>query len=128
MAATHFASMALLKRAMRVDQISQFDCADNMTVMLLRTFTLQAKAFAKLQRGGKQIVKVVHVHQSGQAIVGNESTGANGAIGAGGGVADENRNQPHEKAIEAVAGPPAMPPMWRQDEERDTVPVTRGEG
>ena len=73
------------------------EATGNMAVKLLRTFALQAEALAKLQRKGEQIVKVVHVHPGGQAIVGNVSTGATGLdgnIGSGGGGADEKRNQP----------------------------------
>jgi hypothetical protein len=61
---------------------------------LLRTFTMQAETLAKLQRGGEQVVKVVHVHPGAQAIVGNITTGANGA---GGGATHEKSNQPHAK-------------------------------
>ncbi len=81
--------MQVALRSMRVDQIPQFDSAGNMAVKLLRTFTMQVEALAKLQRGGEQVVKVVHVHPGAQAIVGNITTGANGATGGGG--ANENR-------------------------------------
>ena len=39
---------------------------------LLRTFTVQIEALAKLKRGGEQTVRVEHVHvyPGGQAIVG----------------------------------------------------------
>lgn len=131
MVVTHFAAIELTRRTMKADGVKQFDCAGNMAVKLLRTFVLQAEALAKLQRGGEQIVKVVHVHAGARAVIGdvhNGTTGASGATGAGGGVADENQNQPHAKAITAAAGPPAMPPLWRQDEERQPVPVTGRDG
>ena len=44
---------------------------------------MQAETLAKLQRGGEQVVKVVHVHPGAQAIVGNVVTGA--SCGAEGG-------------------------------------------
>ena len=131
MAITHFATATLLARAMRVDQIPQFDSAGNMMVKLARTFALQAETLAKLQRRGEQIVKVVHVHPGAQAIVGNVTNTASGAIGAaspGGGGNDENGNQPHAKAIAAAAAPPIVPAVWSEDAMREAVPVTRGEG
>ena len=36
---------------------------------VMRTFTAQTEALAKLRRGGEQIVKYVHVHEGGQAVV-----------------------------------------------------------
>lgn len=128
MAITHYAATELTRRMMKADQVPQFDCAGNMAVKMLRTFVLQAEALAKLQRGGEQIVKVVHVHPGGQAIVGNVTAGATGATGPGGGGSDENRNQPHAKAIAAAEPPPVLPTMRRPDEERKPVPVAHGEG
>lgn len=43
----------------------------NLGVKLLRTFTGQAEALAKLRRKGEQVVRVVHVHPGGQAVVGD---------------------------------------------------------
>ena len=81
---THELAMQVALRSMRVDQIPQFDSAGNMAVKLLRTFTMQVEALAKLQRGGEQVVKVVHVHPGAQAIVGNAVTaGASSALPRG---------------------------------------------
>lgn len=42
----------------------------NLTVKLMRTFTMQAEALAKLQRGGVQTVKHIHIdNRGGQAVV-----------------------------------------------------------
>lgn len=125
MAIIHFATTTLLSRTMRADQLRQFDAAGNMAVKLARTFAVQAETLAKLQRKGEQVVKVVHVHAGGKAIVGSVSTGA---TGPGGGGVDENGSQPHAKAIAAAAAPEVLPPMWSKDEEREPVPVTRREG
>ena len=126
MAVCHYAMLTLMARAMRVDQIPQFETAGNMAVKLTRAFAQQAEVLAKLQRGGEQVVKVVHVHPGGKAVVGNVSTGA--AKATGGGVFDENGSQPHAKALPAACGPPVMPPLRREDQERQPVPVARGEG
>jgi hypothetical protein len=127
MAITHYAATTLIMRTMRVDQISQFDAAGNMAIKLARTFALQAETLGKLQRRGEQIVKVVHVHPGAQAIVGNVSAAATGAIGPGGGGTDETRNQPHAKVIAAASPATVLPALWSQNPEREPVPVTRRE-
>ncbi|MEQ1716264.1 MAG: hypothetical protein ABL907_09815, partial [Hyphomicrobium sp.] len=116
-----------LQRAMRVDQIPQFESASNSAVKLLRTFTIQAETLAKLQRGGEQVVKVVHVHPGAQAIVGNVVNGASGGTGGGGG-SDERWNQPHAKGELPAASAVPLPQVWGEDAERERVPLTRSEG
>ena len=56
------------------DSIHQFG---NLSVKLMRTFTMQVEAMAKLQRGGVQTVKHVHVdNRGGQAVIAeNVNTG-----------------------------------------------------
>lgn len=127
MALTHCAAQTVLQRAMRVDQIPQFESASNSAVKLLRTFAMQAETLAKLQRGGEQVVKVVHVHPGAQAIVGNVmSAGTQPAHG--GGEDDESRNQPHAKAeLPAFADAP-MPQMRSEDEVRIGLPFARDQG
>ena len=120
MALTHAVAQHVLLRVSRVDQISQFDSASNSAVKLLRTFTMQAEMLAKLQRGGEQVVKVVHVHPGAQAIVGNVVQGHGGT---GGGGANENRNQPHAKAELPAPSVVPMPEVWSQDAERQPMPV-----
>lgn len=127
MAMAHTAVQTILQRAMRVDQIPQFDSASNSVVKLMRTFTMQAETLAKLQRGGEQVVKVVHVHPGAQAIVGNVVNGGAGSS-AGGGVSNENRSQPHAKA-ELPAGTAAtLPEVWSEDANRISLPVSGREG
>lgn len=126
MAMTHTSVQTILQRAMRVDQIPQFDSASNTAVKLLRTFTMQAETLAKLQRGGEQVVKVVHVHPGAQAIVGNVVSGATGA--QGGGVADEKWNQPHAKGELPAGSAAVLPQVWSENADRSSVPVSGGEG
>jgi hypothetical protein len=120
MAVTHDMAMQAMRRAMRVDQISQYDSAGNMAVKLMRTFTAQVEALAKLQRGGEQVVKVVHVHPGGQAVVGTVVTGTQ--YGEGGGY-DEKRDQPHAKGELPAPDASPMPPVRSQDASRNPVPV-----
>ncbi len=120
MAQTHLAAQQLLSRAVSVTEIPQFDSANNGANKLLRTFAMQAETLAKLQRGGEQIVKVVHVHAGARAVIGNVNTGASGA---GEGVTHENRNQPHTKGELPAPSAQPMPKMRSEDAERQPVPI-----
>jgi hypothetical protein len=75
MVKTHELAGQFLRRAQKADMIANLDSAGSLAIKLLRTFTGQIEALAKLQRGGEQVVKVVHVHAGGQAIVGNVANG-----------------------------------------------------
>jgi hypothetical protein len=105
----------------------QFDSASNSAVKLLRAFAVQAEVLAKLQRGGEQVVKVVHVHPGAQAIVGSVMTANDGLLGGGGG-ADEEWNQPHAKAKLPASQFERLPEMLRQDTERQPLPLAVGQG
>ena len=120
MALTHHAAQTVLQRALRVDQIPQFESASNSAVKLLRTFAMQVETLAKLQRGGEQVVKVVHVHPGAQAIVGNV---VQQGPREGGGVADEKWSQPHAKAELPAPSVVPMPQVRSQDAERQAMPL-----
>jgi hypothetical protein len=124
MAVTHGLAMDLLGRAKRAEEIPQFESAGNMAVKLLRTFTAQTEALAKLRRGGEQTVRVehVHVHPGGQAIVGNVTSQPN----EGGGGSKENVGQPHATDPRALKFAPGVQ-MWSADAARTPVPVTSSE-
>jgi hypothetical protein len=133
MAMTHSLTTQAIRRAARVDQIPQFDSAGNMAVKLARTFTMQAEALAKLQRGGEQIVKVVHVHSGAQAVIGNVTSSgtmvagvAVGAGGPGGGGCDETDNQPHAKGRLPAPSAAPMPEMQREDARGSAVSLAGG--
>jgi hypothetical protein len=53
--------------------IQRLDVLGNLTTKFMRTFTMQVEALARKRRRGEQIVVVkhVHVHAGGQAVVGN---------------------------------------------------------
>lgn len=122
MAMTHAAAQTVLQRALRVDQIPQFESASNAAIKLLRTFAMQAEILSKLQRGGEQVVKVVHVHPGAQAIVGNVLNGCAGSS-QGGGVIDENWNQPHATGELPTPASSGLPEVWCEYEKRGSVPV-----
>lgn len=118
MVGTHSVAMDMLSRAKQADGTDHLERFGTLAVKLLRTYTTQIEALAKLRRGGEQKVRVEHVHvyQGGQAIVGNVTTGKGGGL-------LENGNQPH-----ALTGPAAFAlsdgtAVLREDPSRDAVPV-----
>jgi hypothetical protein len=124
MALTHSLAMDLLGRTRRAEMIAQFDSAGSLAVKLLRTFTMQTEALAKLKRGGEQTVRVEHVHvyPGGQAIVGAVSTQR-----AEGGVADERGSQADGTIdARAIAFAPGAA-MSGPDAGRDALPEGRGD-
>jgi hypothetical protein len=126
MTVTHSLAMELIGRAKRADLIPQMESAGNLAVKLLRTYTAQAEALAKLRRGGEQTVRVEHVHvyPGGKAVVGNVTTGP----ATGGGGESENGGQPFAPGVaRAFAFAPGVP-LWSADPRREAVPVAGGEG
>jgi len=127
MAATHQLAMTLLERAGQAQHGSVLESNGNMAVKLLRTYTAQVEALARLRRGGNQMVRVehVHVHSGGQAIVGHV------AHQGGGGGNERNAAQPHAPQPEVseprrlTAEPVA--PLRSENTQREPVPVTRGD-
>ncbi len=86
MAAVHMATMKFARRLNHVETLPQQDSAERAFNKLARTFAAQVEALRRHRTGGEQKVTVehVHVHQGGQAIVGNV------AHGPGGGRAGKN--------------------------------------
>jgi hypothetical protein len=125
MVVTHSLAMEMLGRARRVDQIPQVDCAGNLAIKLLRTYTAQVEALAKLRRGGEQVVRVehVHVHPGGQAIVGSVSH----TNGARGGAFNEKDGQPDAQPDAAALVHAPLTPLRSQDAARELMPVASSE-
>ena len=86
MAAVHMATMTFARRLAHVENLPQQDSAERAFNKLARTFAAQVEAMKRYRTGGEQKMRVehVHVHQGGQAIVGNV------ARGPGGGRANKN--------------------------------------
>ncbi len=80
MAAVHMATMTFARRLNHVKHLPQQDSAERAFNKLARTFAAQVEALKRYRTGGEQKVTVehVHVHQGGQAIVGNVSPGGRG--------------------------------------------------
>ncbi|HEY8383962.1 MAG TPA: hypothetical protein VIL09_17625 [Microvirga sp.] len=125
MAATHGLAVTMLERARTAGHIEVLEAAGTLATKLLRTYTGQVEALAKLRRGGNQHVTVehVHVHAGGQAIVGNVGQRPRGEGRR------KKEDQPHAPEAEATRPLTAQPvtPVWSQDPERDPVPLAKGE-
>jgi hypothetical protein len=80
MAAVHLMSMQMATRLRRETVIQKYDLYARQTNQLMRTFAAQAECLKRYRTGGKQVVKVkhVHVHEGAQAIVGNVTKGGGG--------------------------------------------------
>lgn len=122
MAATHALTMDMMARALRSQLVPQVEMSANLGVKLMRTFTAQVEALAKLRKPPEQrvVVEHVHVHPGAQAVVGNVTH-------TGGGVALENGRQAHAPDAGALAFAPG-PPVWSKNPERDAVPVAGSVG
>lgn len=77
MASVHMATMTCARRLAHVESIPQQDSAERAFNKLARTFTTQMEALNRYRGKGQQKMTVehVHVHDGGQAIVGNVEGG-----------------------------------------------------
>jgi hypothetical protein len=120
MVVTHELAMAMIGKARRAETIEKVSVYGSLATKLSRTFAMQIEAHAKLKRGGEQTVRVehVHVHQGGQAIVGNVNAPVEGA-----GSREKVGGQPH-----AVGYAPGIEMPRQVETERATVPRAGGTG
>jgi hypothetical protein len=116
MAVAHLATMTFARRLAHVDTIQQQDSAQNALNKLMRTFTNQMETLKRYRSNAQQTVKVehVHVHEGGQAIVGNVGTG---------GSAEKPKDQAHAQLTNAPESP--MRSVLAADKE--TLPVASDE-
>jgi hypothetical protein len=113
--ATHSAAMECYRRAMILEQSFESRRENlNQANKLSRTYTQLLEALSRHRGKGQQKVTVehVHVHAGGQAVV--------GVVETPGGSSAKSEDQPHAKQIAHAP----RPEVWRQDKERETVPVT----
>jgi len=80
--ANHILTMKFAGKLFRADNFNQQEVIEKVYTKLARTMPAQMEALHRKRHGGKQKVKVEHVHvyQGGQAIVGNVETG--GGVGS----------------------------------------------
>jgi hypothetical protein len=114
--AAHNAAMECYRRAMLSEQTLE-GRRENLTQAnkLSRTYTLLLEALNRHRGKGQQKVTVehVHVHEGGQAIVGNVEHGERGGV-------EKNEDLPHAKQVAHAH----QSPMWSSDTAREPVPVT----
>jgi hypothetical protein len=124
-AATHAASMDMLRQVRSAASPELADRYGTLLTKLQRTFLAQVESFSKLRRGGEQVVRVEHVHvyPGGQAIVG--TVNAPGRV-AGGSSAD-GRQAHGATDPRALAFTPGEA-LWGQEPERSAVPARGSEG
>ncbi|TXM94726.1 hypothetical protein [Methylobacterium sp. WL116] len=77
MVGVHEVAMEMLTRTKLADTTDALERYGALATKLLRTYTAQVEALAKLRRKGEQTVRVEHVHvyPGSQAIVGNVTQG-----------------------------------------------------
>lgn len=115
MAVVHMASMKAALFLSEATMLPQYDSALKAVTKLVRTYTSQMETLKKYRSGGEQnvTVKHVHVHDGGQAIVGNISTRE--------GVKSKPEGQPHAKPPAAITNAPQ--PEMRGALQTDGEPV-----
>lgn len=114
MAATHDAALKALGRVGTSELIPQAQLWGNLSAKLLNAFTRQAETLAKLQRGGEQVIKHVHIdNRGGQAVVAEQ-------IVTGG-----QENKSGEQAYEQGSCSAAL---LGENTIRDIVPMPRDTG
>jgi hypothetical protein len=116
--ACHHAAMESYRRAMLPEQpFEGWREQLNQANKLSRTYATLLEALNRHRGKGQQKVTVehVHVHEGGQAIVGN--------VTPGGGTPVKSDDQPHAKQLAYAPGPP----MPCTDTTRDAVPIACNE-
>ncbi len=124
MVTTHDLAMKTMRKLNHTSDPDRMDRFCTIATKMLRTYTTQVEALAKLRRGGAQTVRVEHVHvyHGGQAIVGNVQGGTppRGMI--------ENGSQPYALAGPAAHAIPAGTSMLCANPQGAGMPVTSGLG
>nr|WP_171015508.1 hypothetical protein [Methylobacterium sp. L1A1] len=120
MVGTHAMAMEMMNLAKQTESPDRLERYGNLATKFLRTYTTQMETLAKLRRGGEQMVRVehVHVHQGGQAIVGQVGLPRGGL---------ENGNQPHALTGTATSALSDGTPVLRQDTGGAGMPGACGE-
>jgi hypothetical protein len=119
MVACHHAAMECYRRAMIREQTFEGRSENlNQANKLSRTYSTLLEALNRHRGKGQQKVTVehVHVHEGGQAIVGNVEA-------PGGGVPAKSKDQPDAKQLTDAP----QQTMWCTHSARDTLPVARDE-
>jgi hypothetical protein len=119
MGVVHMASMKASLFLSQATMLPQYDSAVKAITKLARTYTAQMETLKKFRSGGEQnvTVKHVHVHDGGQAIVGN--------IAAREGVASKLEGQPRAKPPAAISNAPQPEMRGALQTDRQSMPERR---
>jgi len=112
MIAANAGAMDCARRMASAKYIEHASTYGGLANKFMRTFTAQMEALSKLRRGGEQVIKYVHVHEGGQAVIGSTINQHQG-----GGVKDETgqcHGQATDARLAALSGP---------DPARDGMPI-----
>jgi hypothetical protein len=115
MYATNELTMEMLSRARHTEDRQAITEYGNLATKLSRTFT-------KARRGGEQVVKYIHVHEGGQAVVAGTINQGGRAIGKG---SEQPQGQIADAPQSALSGPdPARDGVpLASDAEREVLPA-----
>jgi DNA-binding MarR family transcriptional regulator len=116
MYATHSAAMRALSRMEKAEYVDQVKLFGTLGTKLLNAYTRQAETLAKLQRGGEQVIKHIHIdNRGGQAVVTDQLIA--------GGQKPNVEGQPH-----GTGSPAQCPALPGPDAEGDVVPIPVDQG
>jgi hypothetical protein len=92
-------AMDMAARARASDTYEGLNSFASISTKMMRTYTMQMEALAKMRRGGEQTVRVEHVHvyEGGQAVV--------GVVNQGGGTGGKSSGQSYKPDAAAALGP-----------------------
>ena len=114
MAATHDAAMRALGMIGTSEFTEQAKLYGNLATKLLNAYTRQAETLAKLQRGGEQVIKHVHIdNRGGQAVVTDQLVT--------GGHDERMQGQAHEQGARG-------PSLLGHDPQGNGVPISSDAG
>lgn len=120
MATTHDAAMYALGQMRSAQYVEQAKVFGSISTKLLNAFTRQAEVLTKMQRGGEQVIKHIHIdNRGGQAVVTDQVVT--------GGHRGESGDQPYAGTSPAMLGAhpfgEPLPPL--SDQGQEALPVAR---
>ena len=113
MAAVHMQMMTFARRLSNADTYLESEMAEKAFNKLARTFATQMEALNRCRGKGQQKMAVehVHVHDGGQAIVGQ--------VAQGGGATEKDKGQSYANAITHAP----QPTLRSEDQKKGALPI-----
>lgn len=121
---THDAALRALAMVGKADFVEQAQVFGNLAAKLLNAYARQAEVLAKLQRGGEQVIKHVHIdNRGGQAVLTEQVIAGGGGTGK---VGDQVYGQSACGAALPCPDPLGNTVPMPSTQGQEAVPVTRG--